>query len=128
MHNSLFGLFSPSLRRLQTEYIDLYQLHWPDRYVPIFGFTEYNVKGTSHTHPVVCMCMRERERERERERKRESVCVCVCVCRVILTCRTFPIDKAERDEVSLEETALALKDLLDAGKVRTKKRKEIQRR
>jgi len=26
-----------SLRRLQTDYVDLYQIHWPDRAVPLFG-------------------------------------------------------------------------------------------
>ncbi|KAM5563865.1 hypothetical protein ABKV19_018473 [Rosa sericea] len=31
-----------SLRRLQTDYIDLCQIHWPDRYVPMFGETEYD--------------------------------------------------------------------------------------
>ncbi len=31
-----------SLQRLQTDYIDLYQLHWPSRNVPIFGQTSFN--------------------------------------------------------------------------------------
>ena len=31
-----------SLRRLQTEHIDLYQLHWPSRNLPIFGASVYN--------------------------------------------------------------------------------------
>lgn len=31
-----------SLQRLGTDYVDLLQIHWPDRYVPIFGQTVYN--------------------------------------------------------------------------------------
>ncbi|MET0389981.1 MAG: aldo/keto reductase [Polyangiales bacterium] len=31
-----------NLRRLKTDYIDLYQYHWPDRYVPQFGATAYD--------------------------------------------------------------------------------------
>jgi aryl-alcohol dehydrogenase-like predicted oxidoreductase len=30
-----------NLRRLKTDYIDLYQFHWPDRYVPQFGDVAY---------------------------------------------------------------------------------------
>ena len=31
-----------SLQRLQTDHIDLYQLHWPSRNVPIFGASVFN--------------------------------------------------------------------------------------
>jgi hypothetical protein len=31
-----------SLRRLQTDVIDLYQIHWPERHVPAFGALYYD--------------------------------------------------------------------------------------
>ncbi|URD96665.1 oxidoreductase, aldo keto reductase family protein [Musa troglodytarum] len=31
-----------SLKRLSTDYIDLLQIHWPDRYVPLFGELTYD--------------------------------------------------------------------------------------
>lgn len=31
-----------SLRRLRTDYIDLYQIHWPQRNVPMFGSLEFD--------------------------------------------------------------------------------------
>jgi len=34
-----------SLQRLCTDYIDLLQIHWPDRYVPLFGAGVYDVKN-----------------------------------------------------------------------------------
>jgi N-acetyltransferase 10 len=34
-----------SLSRLNTDYIDILHLHWPDRYVPMFGGTEFDCKN-----------------------------------------------------------------------------------
>ncbi|MDD5058281.1 MAG: NADP(H)-dependent aldo-keto reductase [Sideroxydans sp.] len=41
-----------SLRRLQTDYVDLYQIHWPDRYVPMFGSVSYDVTQERDTTPI----------------------------------------------------------------------------
>lgn len=68
--SSVKNAVDASLRRLQTDYIDLYQVHWPDRYVPAFGMT------------------------------------------------TFQHEQARNDEVSIFETASALKDMIDEGKIR----------
>lgn len=67
---SIHDAFNASLQRLQTDYIDLYQLHWPDRYVANFGSRAYNVD-------------------------------------------------AERESVHIRDILLALKELLDAGKIRS---------
>jgi len=43
---------SDSLKRLRTDYIDLYQIHWPDRYVPLFGAPDYDPSRERDTVPI----------------------------------------------------------------------------
>ncbi|MGO8756437.1 MAG: NADP(H)-dependent aldo-keto reductase [Gallionellaceae bacterium] len=41
-----------SLKRLKTDYVDLYQIHWPDRYVPMFGASSYDVAQEHDNTPI----------------------------------------------------------------------------
>ncbi|MBW4528947.1 MAG: NADP(H)-dependent aldo-keto reductase [Phormidium tanganyikae FI6-MK23] len=42
--NNVKQAIDDSLKRLQTDYVDLYQIHWSDRYVPTFGQTVFDPK------------------------------------------------------------------------------------
>ncbi|QLG88288.1 aldo/keto reductase [Chitinibacter bivalviorum] len=42
-----------SLKRLQTDYLDLYQIHWPARHVPMFGQTYYEPEQEYPNAPTI---------------------------------------------------------------------------
>jgi aryl-alcohol dehydrogenase-like predicted oxidoreductase len=42
-----------SLKRLQTDYLDLYQIHWPERYVPAFGAWQYDPANEREETPIL---------------------------------------------------------------------------
>ena len=42
-----------SLKRLKTDYIDLYQLHWPERQVPKFGQLDFKYDPTDNTWTTI---------------------------------------------------------------------------
>jgi aryl-alcohol dehydrogenase-like predicted oxidoreductase len=49
---NLTAAVDSSLKRLQTDYVDLYQLHWPDRSTMTFGRASYPYIDDEYTVPI----------------------------------------------------------------------------
>lgn len=51
--DNVSGALEDSLARLQTDYLDLYQIHWPARNVPMFGETRFDPAKEAPAVPIL---------------------------------------------------------------------------
>ena len=50
---NITGALEDSLARLKTDYLDLYQIHWPGRNVPMFGETRFDPAKEAPAVPIL---------------------------------------------------------------------------